>query len=187
MDTVLVETGEKTQEVVDVHLCTSVVRVAGLLEYLLQFGLDVDIPARRSSIGSVLEHVALLREPGLVVTLEHLRHSLCLKVGSNGLVATSKEDPGETVKLLEPHRRRWVDRYDPDDGRLDVRWRTEGVLGDFEDVVDFGKELNVGRQSVLEEEEGKGRYDASAFPPFDEDEQSGLTYSRDYPLAGPPV
>ena len=59
------------------------------------------------------------------------------------LIPPTKNDACEPIKLLEPHRRRRVERHEAHDGRLDVRRRTEVVPAYAHHQVDFRVELHV--------------------------------------------
>ena len=59
------------------------------------------------------------------------------------LIPPTKNDAREPIKLLEPHRRRRVERHEAHDGRLDVRRRTEVVPAYAHHQVDFRVELHV--------------------------------------------
>jgi len=52
-----------------------------------------------------------------------------------------KNDSVHFIKFLKLDRRRWVERYEADDGWLNLRWGTEVVPRDVDDIVRFFIEL----------------------------------------------
>jgi hypothetical protein len=87
------------------------------------------------------------RAPRPPVLVQHLHNALRLKVRMDPFIPAAEYDSREAVELLKAHRRRWIERHDAHDGRLDVRRRTKVVLAHVHYVVDLGVELYVRGQT----------------------------------------
>ena len=105
MDSLLVESGEKLEEIVNVHLGGTAFSHVRLYE-------DVFYDLGKVVFG----HGIVFGAPDLVVGMEHVDDALGAKeAGADDLVAAGEDDAGETVKLLEWDRRRWVEWRDAHD------------------------------------------------------------------------
>lgn len=77
----------------------------------------------------------------------------------HGFIPSTKNDARQSVKLLEAHGGRRVERHEAHDGRLDVGRRAEVVLAHAHHMVDLCVQLHVGGQAGPER--GTGLRDQS--------------------------
>jgi len=81
--------------------------------------------------------------PSPPIALDHLQHTLRQKTGVRRLIPPREQYPIQPIELLKLHGRGWVSGHDPHDGALDLRGRSEVVLSDLHDVIDFCVQLDV--------------------------------------------
>jgi hypothetical protein len=91
-------------------------------------------------------HQFLSSHPRPSILLQHLHDTLGLEVSSNGFVRPREDDPIHAIEFFELDWGWWVDGYEADDGRFDLRWGTEIVPRDVDDVVHFCVELYMERR-----------------------------------------
>ena len=135
---------KEREKLVDCHFRPSVLRCARLFKNLIERLVNVHL-----CLCAILSHLSLTLPPRPPIAAEHLLDSLCLKIRAHGFIASREHDARQAVKLFESYGRRRIVGDDADDGRLDVRWRAEGIARDFEDVVDLGVQLRVDGEAAV--------------------------------------
>jgi len=130
-----VEHCEELKEIILSHLGCTCVCVSGLLKntgHSLFCVVGV-------LISSDIVHGAV-RE---IVFLQQLFHSVSLEDCTEGLVLTLETETHETIPFEEVDRRRRVVGLDADNRRLDLGRRSEVVLADLDQVINFTEQLCV--------------------------------------------
>src|SRR5258708_3455532 len=86
----------------------------------------------------ITSYLISFRAPRSPVLLQHIRDTFGLKARMHGLIPPTKNDARQSVKLFKAYRRRWVERHEAHDGRLDVRWWAEVIFAYVHYMVDLG-------------------------------------------------